>query len=219
MASEWEPQSTRVSIGNISAPSAVRRGSQHRHPRNLARFHLHPPVSWNNRPACSRRRSWSTRPVPATWCSGCSGCWGASSVLGSPISGARFWRIGPNADYDPLDRLSRHQDTIERIARHWEDILRIAGSPKLGIIGAAELVRSLLGYLLRKTVPESFSSHCGAHAGEILGSSVGCRRFVLDVRKLLVCCHSVSLAVSQLWVVYCHLATSNRSACQTSGFC
>jgi len=156
--------------------------------------------------------------VPATWCSGCSRCWGASSVLGSPISGARFWRIGPNADYDPLDRPSRHQDTIERIARHWEDILRIAGSPKLGIIGAAELVRSLLGYLLRKTVPESFSSHCGAHAGEILGSSVGCRRFVLDVRKLLVCCHSVSPAVSQLWVVYCHLATSNRSACQTSGF-
>lgn len=98
------------------------------------------------------------------------------------IGGARFWRIDPNADYGPLDRLSRHPGTIERIARHWEDMLRIAGSLKLGIIGAAELVRSLLGYLSRKTVPESSSSHCGGRAGEILGGSVGCRRFVLDVR-------------------------------------
>ena len=60
------------------------------------------------------------------------------------IGGARFWRIDPNADYGPLDALSRHRVNVDRIARHWEDILRIAGSLKLGAIGAAELIRSLL---------------------------------------------------------------------------
>ena len=60
------------------------------------------------------------------------------------IGGARFWRIDPEADYGPLDDLSRHRTHIERIIRNWDDMLRAVGSLKMGTVSVSELMRSLL---------------------------------------------------------------------------
>lgn len=57
---------------------------------------------------------------------------------------ARFWRIDRAADYGPLDNLSR-RNTIktDTVRENWEDIRRVAGSLKLGILKASDLVRAL----------------------------------------------------------------------------
>lgn len=60
------------------------------------------------------------------------------------VGGARFWRIDPDANYGPLNDLSRHRVHIERINRDWEDMLRAAGSLKMGTVSISELMRSLL---------------------------------------------------------------------------
>ena len=60
------------------------------------------------------------------------------------IGETNFWRIDPKADYGLLNNLSRHKIRMGLIERNWEDMLRVAGSLKLGMIRASELIRSLL---------------------------------------------------------------------------
>ncbi len=57
---------------------------------------------------------------------------------------ARFWRIDRDADYSALDELASNCVNTKRMIHHWDDMLRIAGSLKLGVIQASELIRSLL---------------------------------------------------------------------------
>ena len=57
---------------------------------------------------------------------------------------ARFWRIERNADYGPLNPISRHRVNTEQLAASWDDMLRVAGSLKTGTVRASELIRSLL---------------------------------------------------------------------------
>jgi TnpA family transposase len=61
------------------------------------------------------------------------------------LGDARFWRIDKNADYGLLDGLGRHRVNLNLIARNWDELLRVAGSLKLGMISASELMRTLLG--------------------------------------------------------------------------
>ncbi|MGB3632893.1 MAG: Tn3 family transposase [Rubrobacteraceae bacterium] len=56
---------------------------------------------------------------------------------------ARFWRIKKDADYGPLNGISRNRIKIELIAENWDELLRIAGSLKLGTVTASEFVRTL----------------------------------------------------------------------------
>ncbi|MFN8188824.1 MAG: Tn3 family transposase [Nocardioidaceae bacterium] len=58
---------------------------------------------------------------------------------------SRFWRMVPKPDYGPLNGLARQRINIPRIARNWDDMLRVAGSLKMGMVGATELVRGLQG--------------------------------------------------------------------------
>ena len=57
---------------------------------------------------------------------------------------ARFWRIDRDADYGPLNHIARHRVNTARIADNWDDVLRVAGSLKMGMVSASELIRSLL---------------------------------------------------------------------------
>src|SRR5260370_36302746 len=57
--------------------------------------------------------------------------------------GTRFWRIDPNADYGPLNDISRHRVNAARIAENWDDFLRLAGSLKLGRVPATGIMRTL----------------------------------------------------------------------------
>ncbi|MDQ3316543.1 MAG: Tn3 family transposase, partial [Actinomycetota bacterium] len=56
---------------------------------------------------------------------------------------ARFWRIDRTADYGPLNGISRSRIKVELIRDNWDELLRVAGSLKLGIVTASELVRTL----------------------------------------------------------------------------
>ena len=60
------------------------------------------------------------------------------------LGDARFWRIDLDADYGPLNHISRHRVSTDRIAANWDDMLRVAGSLKTGTVRASELIRSLL---------------------------------------------------------------------------
>ncbi len=57
---------------------------------------------------------------------------------------AVFWRIDKDADYGILNDLARGHANTHRIEQHWDDMMRTAGSLKLGIVQASELIRSLL---------------------------------------------------------------------------
>jgi len=59
------------------------------------------------------------------------------------VMGSRFWRVDREADYGPLDKLSRHYVNTKIIEDNWEDMLRLTGSLKLGVIPAAGLMRTL----------------------------------------------------------------------------
>ncbi len=59
------------------------------------------------------------------------------------IGARRFWRIDPNADYEPLNNISRHRIKTQLIMDNWDDLLRVAGSLKLGTVSASELMRTL----------------------------------------------------------------------------
>ena len=56
---------------------------------------------------------------------------------------ARFWRLDPQADYGPLNSLSRHRIHQDLIVRHWDDLLRVAGSLETGAVNATQLIRAL----------------------------------------------------------------------------
>lgn len=75
---------------------------------------------------------------------------GLFSVLGYQFSPrladageARFWRIDTEADYGPLNGISRNRIKTELIRDNWDEILRVAGSLKLGTVTASEFVRTL----------------------------------------------------------------------------
>ena len=57
---------------------------------------------------------------------------------------AAFWRANPDADYGVLNDLARGRVDTRRIEQHWDDMLRVAGSLKLGMVQASELIRTLL---------------------------------------------------------------------------
>ena len=59
------------------------------------------------------------------------------------MGNSRLWRIDPNADYRPLNGVSRHRINTDLIARHWDDVLRLAGSLKLGLVQATSIMRTL----------------------------------------------------------------------------
>jgi TnpA family transposase len=59
------------------------------------------------------------------------------------LSGTRFWRMDPQADYGPLNGIARNRIRTALIASHWEDILRVAGSLSQSKVSASELVRTL----------------------------------------------------------------------------
>lgn len=59
------------------------------------------------------------------------------------IGGARFWRVDPQADYGPLNWISRHRVSLQRLETNWDDLLRLAGSLKLGRVPAMGIMRTL----------------------------------------------------------------------------
>ncbi|GAB2796427.1 TnpA family transposase [Hymenobacter luteus] len=59
------------------------------------------------------------------------------------LSDQRFWRLGKEDDYGPLNELGRHVVNAQLIRDHWEDMLRLAGSLKLGRVKAAAVMRTL----------------------------------------------------------------------------
>jgi TnpA family transposase len=61
------------------------------------------------------------------------------------LGDTRFYRINPTADYGPLNGIARHRVNTELIARHWDDLLRVAGSLKLGVVSAHDLMRTFQG--------------------------------------------------------------------------
>jgi len=48
-----------------------------------------------------------------------------------------------SADYGTLNALATHMINRPLIERHWDDLLRLAGSLKLGLVPAADLIRTL----------------------------------------------------------------------------
>jgi TnpA family transposase len=61
------------------------------------------------------------------------------------LGDTRFYRVNPNAHYGPLNGIARHRVNTEHIARHWDDLLRVAGSLKLGVVSAHDLMRTFQG--------------------------------------------------------------------------
>ena len=70
---------------------------------------------------------------------------GAFSPRIADIGGARYWRIGPLADYGPLNGVARHRinTNTNLIRENWDDLLRLAGSLKLGLVQATSIMRTL----------------------------------------------------------------------------
>src|SRR5689334_3928537 len=72
-------------------------------------------------------------------------CWSA-------IASAHGWRIlatrASIASTRPLttaNGIARHHVNSERVTRHWDDLLRVAGSLKLGVVSAHDLMRTFQG--------------------------------------------------------------------------
>jgi TnpA family transposase len=59
------------------------------------------------------------------------------------IGDARFWRTDPEADYGPLNGLSKGRIDTNLIAENWDDLLRVAGSLKSGTVSASDFMRTL----------------------------------------------------------------------------
>src|SRR5680860_790193 len=57
---------------------------------------------------------------------------------------AVFWRIDKNADYGPLDDISRGIIKKRYLEENWDDMMRVAGSLRLGTVRASELMGTLL---------------------------------------------------------------------------
>jgi TnpA family transposase len=59
------------------------------------------------------------------------------------MGNSRLWRIDSQADYGPLNGVSRNRINPELIWEHWDDALRLAGSLKLGLVQATSIMRTL----------------------------------------------------------------------------
>lgn len=57
----------------------------------------------------------------------------------------RLWRMDAQANYGVLDGLARNRISLPLITRNWDDFLRVAGSLKLGMVSASEIMRTLQG--------------------------------------------------------------------------
>jgi TnpA family transposase len=61
------------------------------------------------------------------------------------LGDTRFYRINPTAHYGSLNGVARHRINSNLIARNWDDLLRAAGSLKLGVVSAHELMQTFQG--------------------------------------------------------------------------
>jgi len=61
------------------------------------------------------------------------------------LGDTRFYRINPTAHYASLNDVARHRINTNLIARNWDDLLRAAGSLKLGVVSAHELMQTFQG--------------------------------------------------------------------------
>lgn len=59
------------------------------------------------------------------------------------MQGTRYWRLNREADYGELNGVARHQINVGLIAQEWPDLLRLAGSLKLGVVKAPDVMRVL----------------------------------------------------------------------------
>ena len=59
------------------------------------------------------------------------------------VGEARFWRLDQSANYGALDGIARQRINIPLIENHWDDMLRVAGSLKLGMVSAIDIMRTL----------------------------------------------------------------------------
>jgi TnpA family transposase len=59
------------------------------------------------------------------------------------VGEARFWRLDQSANYGALDGIARQRINISLIENHWDDMLRVAGSLKLGMVSAIDIMRTL----------------------------------------------------------------------------
>jgi len=59
------------------------------------------------------------------------------------IGEARFWRMNTEAEYGALNGLACHRVNSDLITTHWDDMLRVAGSLKVGMVHATDLMRTL----------------------------------------------------------------------------
>jgi TnpA family transposase len=59
------------------------------------------------------------------------------------VGEARFWRLDQTANYGVLDGIARQKVNISLIENHWDDMLRVAGSLKLGMVSATDIMRTL----------------------------------------------------------------------------
>lgn len=48
-----------------------------------------------------------------------------------------------NANYGPLDAVSRQRIQVEKVTAHWEDMLRVTGSLQTGRVRAYDLLRMM----------------------------------------------------------------------------
>ena len=59
------------------------------------------------------------------------------------VGEARFWRLDQTANYGVLDGIARQKVNVSLIENHWDDMLRVAGSLKLGMVSATDIMRTL----------------------------------------------------------------------------
>lgn len=59
------------------------------------------------------------------------------------VGEARFWRLDSLANYGVLNGIARQRVNIAFIENYWDDILRVAGSLKLGMVSATDIIRTL----------------------------------------------------------------------------
>ncbi|QCX82650.1 Tn3 transposase DDE domain protein (plasmid) [Streptomyces sp. YIM 121038] len=59
------------------------------------------------------------------------------------VGSATLYRVDPDADYGPLNPVTRDKIKLKQITAHWDEMLRLAGSLHSGTIKASEALRVL----------------------------------------------------------------------------
>ncbi|MGN9794957.1 Tn3 family transposase [Streptomyces sp. OZ13] len=59
------------------------------------------------------------------------------------VGSATLYRVDPDADYGPLNPVTRDKINVKQITTHWDELLRLAGSLHSGTIKASEVLRVL----------------------------------------------------------------------------